>query len=43
VVRTIRKAYEAAVGKRVPASTIYRLLARHGWSPPGTNPPMDKG
>ena len=43
VVQTIRKAYEAAVGKKVPASTIYRLLARHGWSPPGTNPPMDKG
>lgn len=34
VVADIRKAYETAVGKKVPASTVYRLLARHGWSPP---------
>ncbi|MGB5984762.1 MAG: hypothetical protein WBG37_05605, partial [Desulfobacterales bacterium] len=31
VVADIRKAYESAVGKRVAASTIYRMLARHGW------------
>jgi transposase len=33
VVADIRKAYETAVGRRVPASTIYRMLARHGWQP----------
>jgi transposase len=33
-VAEIRDAYEAAIGKKVPASTVYRLLARHGWSPP---------
>lgn len=27
----IKAAYEARVGKAVPKSTIYRLLARHGW------------
>lgn len=27
----IREAYEQAAGHGVPASTIYRLLARHGW------------
>ena len=37
VVPEIRKAYETAIGKEIPASTVYRLLARHGWSPPGTN------
>lgn len=31
VVTEIHKAYEAAVGKSVAPSTIYRLLARHGW------------
>lgn len=34
VVADIRQAYESTIGKKVPASTIYRLLARHGWSPP---------
>jgi transposase len=29
-VEKIRRAYESAIGKKVPASTIYRLLARHG-------------
>jgi transposase len=37
VVAEIRQAYETAIGKKVPASTIYRLLARHGWSPPPTS------
>jgi len=27
----IQRAYEACTGKPVAASTIYRLLARHGW------------
>ena len=31
VVAAIHAAYERAVGRRVPKSTIYRLLARHGW------------
>jgi hypothetical protein len=31
VVADIHKAYENAVDKPVPASTIYRMLARHGW------------
>lgn len=30
-VSPIREAYEQAVGHRVPDSTIYRVLARHGW------------
>jgi hypothetical protein len=37
VVAEIRKAYEKAIEKRVPASTIYRLLARHDWPPFQTN------
>jgi transposase len=31
VVSDIQKAYETAVKRTVPPSTIYRLLARHGW------------
>jgi len=31
VVSGIHKAYERRVGYKVPASTVYRLLARHGW------------
>jgi transposase len=27
----IKEAFEAHVGERVPTSTIYRLLRRHGW------------
>ena len=27
----IKEAFEAQVGERVPKSTIYRLLRRHGW------------
>jgi len=33
-VEKIRRAYETAIGKKVPPSTIYRLLARHGGKPP---------
>lgn len=32
VVREVKEAYEERVGHRVPRSTIYRLLKRHGWS-----------
>jgi hypothetical protein len=31
IVAEIRTAYQAAVGRSVPKSTVYRLLARHGW------------
>jgi len=31
VVTPVKKAYEHAVGRSVPDSTVYRLLARHGW------------
>lgn len=41
VVAKIHKAYESAIGKKVPASTIYRMLARHGWSPPSANRSTD--
>jgi len=41
-VEKIHKAYERAIGKKVPASTIYRLLARHGWRPPKADRPTDQ-
>lgn len=31
VVPPIHAAFEQAVGRKVPKSTVYRLLARHGW------------
>jgi len=31
VVSEIKARYEALLGRRVPKSTIYRILARHGW------------
>jgi transposase len=31
VVSEIKRAYEKIVGHTVPKSTIYRMLARHGW------------
>jgi transposase len=31
VVDPLKKAYEQAVGRKVPDSTVYRLLGRHGW------------
>jgi transposase len=40
----IKKAYEKQVGRKVPKSTIYRLLARHGWrklAPRPFHPDMD--
>jgi transposase len=27
----IKRAYEQAIGRKVPRSTVYRVLARHGW------------
>ena len=30
-VSEIQKAYEKRIGCKVPPSTVYRLLARHGW------------
>jgi transposase len=30
-VSQMRRAYEEAVGHAVPKSTVYRMLARHGW------------
>ena len=30
-VSRVRQAYEQAVGHAVPKSTVYRMLARHGW------------
>lgn len=43
VVADIRKAYETTVGKKVPASTIYRMLARHGWRSMRADRSMDSG
>jgi transposase len=31
IVKEIKLAYEGKVGGKVPKSTIYRMLARHGW------------
>jgi transposase len=31
VVREIKSAYEKAIGRKVPKSTVYRMLDRHGW------------
>jgi len=41
MVAEIRKAYQTAIGKSVPASTVYRMLARHGWDPPSPNRSTD--
>ena len=30
-VSQVKAAYEQAAGHRVPKSTVYRMLARHGW------------
>jgi transposase len=27
----VKAAYEQVLGRKVPKSTIYRMLARHGW------------
>jgi transposase len=31
VVSEIKAAYEGRIGRKVPKSTVYRMLARHGW------------
>ena len=41
----IKRVYEKKLGRKVPASTIYRLLHRHGWRkivPRPTHPKSDK-
>ncbi|MBI3090871.1 MAG: winged helix-turn-helix domain-containing protein [Candidatus Tectomicrobia bacterium] len=45
-VSAVQAAYEAAVGHPVPKSTVYRLLARHGWrklAPRPRHPKADAG
>ena len=46
VVPPIHAALESAVGHKVPKSTVYRLLARHGWrkiAPDTRHPNVDVG
>ena len=43
VVAPIKAAYEKAVGRGVPDSTVYRLLARHGWRKLAPRPRHPKG
>ena len=45
VVNEVKQAYEQAIGREVPKSTVYRMLARHGWRKISTrlrNPKADK-
>lgn len=42
-VREIRQAYEHAVGHTVAKSTVYRMLARHGWRKVAPRPHHPKG
>ena len=44
VVNEVKATYEDTVGHRVPKSTVYRMLARHGWrkiSPRPRHPKAD--
>lgn len=44
IVSEVKAAYEKAVGHEVPKSTVYRMLARHGWrkiSPRPRHPKSD--
>ncbi len=46
VVNEVKAAYEEAVGHSVPKSTVYRMLARHGWrkiAPRPRHPKADPG
>jgi transposase len=43
VVGEIKAAYEQAVGHAVPKSTVYRMLARHGWRKIAPRPRHPKG
>ena len=42
VVSDIHKAYEKLIGCKVPASTVYRLLARHDWKKAAPRPSHPK-
>ena len=45
VVSEIKNAYEKAIGHKVPKSTVYRMLDRHGWRkivPRPRHPKADK-
>jgi transposase len=43
VVSKIKEAYEKEVGHRVPKSTIYRIVTRHGWRKVAPRPHHPKG
>lgn len=43
VVAPIKAAYEKAIARSVPDSTVYRLLARHGWRKLAPRPQHPKG
>jgi transposase len=43
VVAPLKTAYEKAIGRAVPDSTVYRLLARHGWRKIAPRPHHPKG
>lgn len=43
VVAEIKAAYEDAIGHSVPKSTVYRMLARHGWRKVAPRPRHPKG
>jgi transposase len=43
VVAPIKATYQKAIGRRVPDSTVYRLLARHGWRKLAPRPRHPKG
>lgn len=43
VVAPIKAAYEQAIGRPVPDSTVYRLLARRGWRKIAPRPHHPKG
>ena len=45
VVNAIRQEYEKRLGREVSTSTVYRLLARHGWrkiTPRSRHPKQDQ-
>lgn len=43
VVAPLQIAYEKAIGRSVPDSTVYRMLARHGWRKIAPRPHHPKG
>ena len=43
VVAPIKAEYEKALGRKAPDSTVYRLLARHGWRKIAPRPRHPKG